>query len=86
MNAAFLKRLEAAELAVARLTNGAPADRLEVLAFRDPRTLTDAECVEAWRHLAKQQAAHPAQAPVAPQERAAILDAWRRLAKRPGPA
>jgi hypothetical protein len=80
MNAAFLRRLEAAELAIVQLSD-VTVHHLARLALCDPATLTDAECVELWRVHAKRQIAPPPP-PFAPAEREAILAEWRRLCRR----
>jgi hypothetical protein len=77
VNGNRLSRILEAEMAVARLSAGAPLSALDALALRDPATLTDAECVDVWRHLAQRQVARPAL--VGPQEREEILEAWKEL-------
>jgi hypothetical protein len=76
----YHRRLCAAELALARLSAGAPVSTLDALALRDPATLSDGECVDVWRHLAKLRIPPPPAA--SPQEYGAIVEAWRELTER----
>jgi hypothetical protein len=71
------RRLDRIESALACLDVDRPLGPIEVLALRDPATLTDAEAVEVWRHYAKQWTPRPA--PFSAAEQAAIARMWREL-------
>jgi hypothetical protein len=78
MNGEQRRRLALLE---ARLRGGV-SSHVDALVDRDPETLTDQECVEVWRILAKRPCPPPE--PFSPAEEAAFLEEWRRLRRSSG--
>jgi hypothetical protein len=67
---AILRRIAEIERLIEQATAAEPC-------ARPAHELTDAECVDAYRRLAKLQIPKPP--PFSPQEEAAIVAAWRKL-------
>jgi hypothetical protein len=72
-----LRRLIEIEMHAARSAPG--LSPIEELALRDPRSLTDQQCVEVWRYYARKRLPDWAPPPVSPAGEREILRLWREL-------